>query len=376
MNSGRPLVIWYEERLASGQLREDVHQRAAVSLLQQFANESGGRRTFWGRRAKTHGGIYLHGGVGRGKTFLMDGFHLNFPDLRKWRIHFHSFMRHFHQRMQDLSHRHKKEIHRVGVLAADLAKKYRLICFDEFHVSDIADAMILSSLLKELLDRRVRFVMTSNYPPSGLYPNGLARHLFLPAIALLEGNFHVLNLQGDEDYRWMQLGGDALYFHPLSPRTQEAMAASFARLSCGILLPPRVIVQGREIKAVQRSSDAIWFEFSVLCGGAYAPMDYLRLAERFSSIFLSDLPSLDQSRHGEAARRFTWLVDILYDKKINLILSAAVPLNELYGKEEGGEKGRTLSRLREMQSWYYRTARNGPSDEWRSRRDSSLRPPA
>lgn len=341
--SSKQFILWYEELIAAHRLITDERQREAALLLQQFADQltQPRQRVFFTNRRKTTG-VYLYGGVGRGKTLLMDGFYMHLPIKKKWRIHFHAFMRHFHQEMQEQS---------MKKLAKALAKKYRLLCFDEFHVSDIADAMILATLLRELFRLGVSFIMTSNYPPAGLYPNGLARHLFLPAIALLEERLQLIDLSGTEDYRRRQLKKEGCYFYPAGDQVQAVMEASFDRLACGILLPARVQVQGREISAIKRSSDAIWFDFQVLCGGNYSAVDYLHLAERFKSLFLSAVPRLGEERMSEMARRFTWLVDILYDRKMSLVMSAATPLKQLIREE--GESGRTLSRLHEMQSKSY-----------------------
>ncbi len=344
------ILDWYEGLRSSNQLLEDQGQKKAALLLQQFNNENAYikniTRLF---KPNVPKGVYIYGSVGQGKTLLMDGFYLNTSITQKWRVHFHSFMRHFHQEMSQMGDINKED--KISTIAANLSKKYRLICFDEFHISDIADAMILGALLRQLFRYGMKFVMTSNYSPADLYPNGLARHLFLPTIDLLEENCRVFNLCGYQDYRQLQLSKDGLYFYPLNQQTQKSMETSFARLACGIWLEPKVIVQGRRIEAVQRSSDAVWFSFNTLCQGAYSHLDYLRLAERFSTLFLSDVPQL--ADNDDAARRFTWLIDILYDNKTNLILSAAAPLHQLYTGKEGGEKGRTLSRLKEMQSHTY-----------------------
>ena len=340
------IVDWYEGLVASELLLADKRQRDTVLLLQDFTkrlSQPPKKRSFFSAHSAATG-IYLYGGVGRGKTLLMDGFYMHLPLKKKWRIHFHAFMRHFHQGMQH---------HDMKNLAADIAEKYRLLCFDEFHVADIADAMILTGLLRELLRLEVSFVMTSNYPPRELYPDGLARHLFLPAIALIEERFQLVDLSGEEDYRQRQLRQEGLYFFPADERAQAALETFFDRIACNIFLSPRVSVQGREIQAIKRSSAAIWFDFRVLCGGHYSATDYLHLAERFKSIFLSAVPRLDERAMSAVARRFTWLVDILYDKKVNIVMSAAAPLERLYGTQQGGESGRTLSRLQEMQSESY-----------------------
>lgn len=383
------ITVWYKKLLSSKTITADKRQEEAVSILHSFAEHlissnidteplsffSGltrGKKNINNKR-----GVYLHGNVGRGKTLLMDGFFLSLPVPKKKRVHFHSFMRHFHEDMQTYSKRvtdtergtkQKKSGRFIGKyktsstnndtlvnLANNLAKDCKVLCFDEFHISDIADAMIMSRLLKQLLDLGVNFVMTSNYLPQELYPNGLARHLFLPAIELIENNFTVFALDGDEDYRHLSLCDGGVYFYPMDSATKENMDLLFDKLSCGINLSAEITLQGRKINALRRSSDAIWFDFATLCQGERSQVDYLRLAERFGAIFLSAVPQLNKPQLAAAARRFTWLVDILYDRKISLVISSTMPTLQIYGKnnKDMDENGRTLSRLIEMQSAAY-----------------------
>ena len=354
------VVEWYQDLIGKGILQPDPAQGSAVSLLQQLANdvcleaENRDERTFiarlLGRRneKKRSRGLYIHGTVGRGKSFLMDGFFLNLPVTNKLRVHFHGFMRHFHADMKDQEGKPDP----LAETASRLAASYALICFDEFHVSDIADAMILARMLEILLDHNVILVATSNYKPDDLYPNGLARERFLPAIDLLNNKLAVHNLDGEEDYRLRTLEQAGVYLHPDHATNRKKFADLFEHLATGITLMPSVKVKSRRISAVKRSGGAIWFEFAELCGGNWSQVDYLQLAERFTTIMLSGVPELDKHKDPEALRRFTWLVDVLYDAKVNLALLTAAPLNELF-QGEGGESGRTLSRLEEMQSVDY-----------------------
>ena len=350
------IVAWHRKLVQSGVLFADERQLEAVKRLQVIADvavqnplpASGGMWAKWfassgsGQYAKR--GLYLHGGVGRGKSFLMDGFYLQLQIERKIRVHFHQFMRHFHADMKKFEN--KKDP--LLAVADGISERFALVCFDEFHVSDITDAMILGRLLKRLLDNGTRLVATSNYAPSQLYPNGLARERFLPTITMLEERLEVLALEGGEDYRLRHINNQGrVFFHP---HAVAALQNMFDKLACGIALPPHLKIGGRKIAATARSSDAIWFSFSQLCVGTLGQGDYLHLAGRFATVILSEVPVLDVAEWSEAARRFTWLVDILYDCRVTLIISAAVPLEQLYGAGGGGESGRTLSRLIEMQS--------------------------
>lgn len=360
------IAAWYDDLLSRGVITPDAAQQSAVQALQEFSDsftaESGSGEADGGLSEKLRGwlggsrgdsrratnGIYFYGGVGRGKSFLMDGFYLQLPLERKLRAHFHQFMRHLHADMKAAEH----EKDPLLAVASALAQRFDLICFDEFHVSDITDAMLLGRLLEILLAANTRFVMTSNYPPAGLYPNGLARERFLPTIALLESRFQLFGLDGDGadgkvDYRRRHLARQDSYF---TPDGGAQMRQLFERLACGITLRNGIKLGGREVKTLARASDCVWFDFAALCETARGKEDYLHLAERYATVFLSGVPRLDAPELGEAARRFTWLIDILYDQKVKLILAAAAPLNALYGDSAGGESGRTLSRLIEMHS--------------------------
>ena len=284
--------------------------------------------------------------MGRGKSFLMDGFFLNLPVEKKMRAHFHGFMRHFHADMAAC----KDEDDPLATVAARLGARWQVICFDEFHVSDIADAMILARLLEKLLADGVVLVATSNYAPADLYPNGLARDRFLPAIDLLARQLQVHSLDGETDYRLRTLSASDRFLAPDSPENRNRIERMFNELSADIRLTPSVRLGSRRIDAHKRSSAAVWFEFAQLCEGSWAQADYLLLAERFATVFLTGVPRLEDG--GEAARRFTWLVDVLYDERIKLVVGAAAGLDELFSGA-GGESGRTLSRLREMFSVEY-----------------------
>jgi cell division protein ZapE len=294
-------------------------------------------------------GVYLWGGVGRGKSFLMDGFFATVPIRRKTRVHFHAFMRSVHAELARL----KREADPLASVAQRIARKSRLLCFDEFHVADIADAMILGRLLDALFDAGVVFVMTSNYAPEGLYPDGLQRQNFLPAIGLLREWLDVVEVDAGTDYRLRVLEQVEAYHWPLGAQAEAALAAAFERMRNGPDDDPRLDVEGRTLVARRRAGSTVWFDFAALCEGPRSQRDYLELAERFAVVLLSAVPRMTPAM-GDAARRFTWLVDILYDHRVKLLVTAAAPPEELYQEGPNSQDfPRTASRLAEMQTHDY-----------------------
>lgn len=297
-------------------------------------------------------GVYLWGGVGRGKSFLMDSFYSVVPLVRKTRLHFHEFMREVHRELDEL----KGVSDPLNDVARRIAKKYRLICFDEFHVSDIADAMILYNLLKVLFDNGVSFVMTSNYDPDLLYPDGLHRDRMLPTIQLLKDKLDIMNIDAGIDYRKRALEQVDIYHTPLNAATDEALRQAFAAVAETADEDPRVHIEAREIRALRRAGTAIWFDFATLCGGPRSQNDYLELASRFKTVILSGIPRMSAAMSSEA-RRFTWLIDVFYDHKVKLIMSAEVEPEALYTVGQlANEFQRAVSRIIEMQSREYMDA--------------------
>jgi len=291
-------------------------------------------------------GVYMYGGVGRGKSFLMDCFFNAVPLRRKTRLHFHEFMREVHRELAGL----QGTVNPLDELAKRIAKKYRLICFDEFHVADITDAMILHRLLAALFDNGVGFVTTSNFKPDELYPNGMHRDRIFPAIALLNQQLEVINVDNGTDYRRRTLEQLKLYHVPLGPVADEAMNEAFARLAETQDEDPVLHIEAREIQARRKAGGLVWFDFKNLCGGPRSQNDYLEIATQFHTLLLSDVPHMPV-RMASEARRFTWLVDVLYDRRVKLIMSAAVPAQDLYTEGPlAHEFPRTVSRLNEMQS--------------------------
>lgn len=347
---------YYEQALRERGFVADEAQRIAVERLQRYYDEW---ITFKQQRSTTlkkifrhpdvPRGLYMWGGVGRGKSFLMDAFYLTVPVKRKTRLHFHEFMRGVHHELREV----RGQQDPLDEVARRVAKRYRLICFDEFHVSDVADAMILYRLLLKLFEYGTSFVMTSNYEPSTLYPDGLHRDRILPAIALIQEKMDVLNVDAGVDYRRQTLAELRMYLHPITAATYDELQGSFDRLADTAAQKPVLTIAGRQIKAIALSGTVVWFDFATLCGGPRSQNDYLDLADRFQTIILSDVPRMGP-RQASEARRFTWLVDVLYDHKIKLIISAQCPVDELYTQGPlAHEFYRTVSRLIEMQSREY-----------------------
>jgi cell division protein ZapE len=291
-------------------------------------------------------GVYMYGGVGRGKSFLMDCFFNAVPLNRKVRLHFHEFMREVHRELQDL----QGTVNPLDELGRRMSKRYKLICFDEFHIADITDALILHRLLDALFENGVGFVTTSNFKPDDLYPNGMHRDRILPAIELLKANLEIICVDNGTDYRKRTLEQARLYHMPLGPAADAEMTETFNRLAESRDEDPVLQIESRKILARRKAGGVVWFDFKILCGGPRSQNDYLEIATQFHTVLLSDVPHMPV-RMASEARRFTWLVDVLYDRRVKLILSAAVAPEALY--TEGPlvhEFPRTVSRLNEMQS--------------------------
>jgi cell division protein ZapE len=344
---------FYERTLVERGYRADAAQLRAIDALQRCENEWAdykARRsnavTKLLRRPPIPRGVYMYGGVGRGKSFLMDCFFQSVPLVRKTRLHFHEFMREVHRELQDL----KGIADPLDELGRRIARRFRLICFDEFHVADVTDAMILHRLLAALFANRVSLVTTSNFHPDELYPNGLHRDRILPAIELLKQHLEVINVDAGTDYRQRTLGSVRLYHTPLGPEADAAMTETFERLAETRDESPLLHIERRELHAERRAGGVVWFDFRTLCGGPRSQNDYLELASQFHTLLLSNVPEMPP-RLASEARRFTWLVDVLYDRRVKLVLSAAVPPERLYTEGPlAHEFPRTVSRLVEMQS--------------------------
>ena len=343
----------YEAELQARGFQSDPAQQRAVDALDRCARDWAAYKEKRSNafkklinRPDVPRGVYMYGGVGRGKSFLMDCFFNAVPLRRKVRLHFHEFMREVHRELAAL----QGTVNPLDVLGERISKRYKLICFDEFHVADITDAMILHRLLVSLFENGVGFVTTSNFRPDDLYPGGLHRDRILPAIALLNERLEVLNVDNGTDYRRRTLEKVKLYHTPLGPQADGEMEQAFNQLAEVQDEDPILHIEMREIRARRRAGGVVWFDFKELWGGPRSQNDYLEIASQFHTVLLSDVPYMPVNM-ASPALRFTWLVDVLYDRRVKLILSAAVPPEALYTEGPlAHEFPRTVSRLNEMQS--------------------------
>ncbi len=346
----------YAATLAERGYHADPAQLAAVDALARCENEWAAYKARRGNavtkllvRPPIPRGVYMYGGVGRGKSFLMDCFFQSVPLTRKTRLHFHEFMREVHRELQEL----RGTVDPLDELGKRIARRFRLICFDEFHVADVTDAMILHRLLAALFANRVSIVTTSNFHPDGLYPNGLHRDRILPAIEMLKDKLQVINVDHGTDYRQRTLARAELYHCPLGADADAALAAIFSNLAEARDEDPLLHIEHRELRALRRAGGVVWFDFRTLCGGPRSQNDYLEIAQQFHTVLLSGVPQM-LPRQASEARRFTLLVDVLYDRRVKLIVSAAVPADQLYPDGPlAHEFARTVSRLAEMRSTEY-----------------------
>jgi cell division protein ZapE len=329
---------------------EDYRQYRAGKINRLVTNFGAGR--------KPPRGMYIWGGVGRGKSLMMDAFFRVLPHRRKRRVHFHEFMREIHGRMRALSGHEDP----LDLIAADIARQLRVLAFDEFHVSDIADAMILGRLLELLVARGVVLVMTSNYRPDDLYPNGLQRTRFLPAIEILKRDLDVLELGGATDHRRRILDALGVYYTPLGPEADRHLAGFFdAMTKATYTQDDTITVGGRPVAFRRRAKGVIWFDFAELFRKPRSQVDYLEIASAYHTVLISNVPRMLPSET-DVVRRFTWLVDVFYDQRVKLVLSAESQPEELVAAANDAsaaermvrhEFTRTASRLREMQSRDY-----------------------
>lgn len=354
----------YQRDLRRPDFQHDPAQEEAVRRLQRVADEldtpapvaparSGLLSRWFGRAPEPAApvrGLYLWGGVGRGKTYLMDTFFHALERDDKRRLHFHRFMKWVHDQLKTLDDQQDP----LAIVARRLADRCRLLCLDEFFVADITDAMLLSGLLKALFGRGVTLVTTSNIPPDELYKDGLQRARFLPAIELLKTHLEVFNMDGGVDYRLRYLDTVRLYHTPLDDEADARLLDAFEHISPEAGRPGgRLDIEGRSIPTRRQGDGVVWFDFAALCDGPRSQNDYIEIARLYHTVVLSGIPVLDRDRE-DPARRFLNLVDEFYDRHVKLILSAAAPVDELYqGERLRFEYQRTVSRLQEMQSHEY-----------------------
>lgn len=364
-----PGRVWqyYQQRVATGQIENDLAQTRVVALLDELATALDAHRPerpsplsifrVTKRAAqKTPRGLYIWGSVGRGKTMMMDLFHLVVGFSPRRRVHFHQFMAEVHERIA--RGRATTDGDPIPFVAAEIAGEAQLLCFDEFHVTDIADAMILGRLFKALFERGVIVVATSNVPPDRLYWNGLNRQLFLPFVGMLQDKLQVVEIDAAKDYRLDKLQGQPLYFHPADAAAKAAIDAIWLRMTGSVEASPgEVACHGRIIRVPAAAAGVARFSFADLCAQPLAGADYLAIAREFPTIILEDIPLLTPDRRNEA-RRFITLIDTLYDRGTYLVASAADAPDQLYPAGDGADLFvRTASRLMEMRSEAYVAAR-------------------
>lgn len=350
-------LTWYQAAQQQPGFIEDAAQFKAIRLLDKLWADlmmfKRKRNRFLGRSLRSPQspkGLYFYGGVGRGKSFLMDVFYGCLPYRRKRRVHFHAFMAEVHRRMRA----HKSATNPLRTVAAEIAAEVRVLCFDEFHVSDIADAMILGRLLEGLFAEGVVLLVTSNYAPAELYPHGQNRSSFLPTIALIERELCVLGVDGGEDYRLRTLTPADVFYVPADTVSEAQLAALFAQMNHGQCAQAGdIAILGRPLSSRAQAEHAIWFDFDTLCRGPRSQADYLWLAERYHMVFVSAIPQMSAAERAEA-RRLTWLIDVLYDFRVKLCASCAVAVDAIYTEGDfAHEFARTASRMAEMQSAAY-----------------------
>ncbi|MGQ8365264.1 cell division protein ZapE [Glaciecola sp. 1036] len=352
----------YQDDLTLIEFQHDPAQEYAVKELQRLYDELTQPRkkiTWRVKLAEKFGkgmtrpsiqGIYFYGGVGRGKTYLVDTFYECLPFKKKMRVHFHRFMHRIHQELKALD----KQSDPLKIIARKIASETKIICFDEFFVSDITDAMILGTLLQELFAQGIVLVATSNIVPDDLYKNGLQRARFLPAIELINQNTRVINVDSGVDYRLRTLEQAEIYHYPLDDDAQKNLDKYFELLAAEKCSDENHIeVEGRKIPVIKKSENVIMFEFRALCDGPRSQTDYIELSREFNTVLVANVEQMSENID-DVARRFIAMVDEFYERKVKLIISSEVPMEKLYSKGRlNFEFQRCLSRLQEMQSHAY-----------------------
>lgn len=413
IEAGSPLE-WYWKFSQSHDFESDPAQIAVLNHLDRLHGEMENYRQYrqgkinrlvtnFGGGKRPPRGLYIWGSVGRGKSLMMDAFYSVSTLKRKRRMHFHEFMREIHSEMRALT----GEADPLDAISTKIAKQLRLLCFDEFHVSDIADAMILGRLLELLTAKGVVLVMTSNYKPEDLYPNGLQRARFLPAIELLTRELEVLEIAGERDHRRRILESIPVYHIPATRASEEALAKAFSAMSkAGFASNGSMTIGNRPMAFIRRAKGVVWFDFHELCEKPRSQVDYLEIASQYHTVLVSHIPQLHAKNRTDVVRRLTWLVDVFYDQRVKLICSADAPPECLViddrtagGQNTGGqhtlataaalahgvggeanvmvsaEFARTASRLREMQSKEYFSRKHASASNPQVLQQTSNAPP-
>ncbi|WP_370171814.1 MULTISPECIES: cell division protein ZapE [Hyphomonas] len=357
----------YEARIGDGQLMPDPVQAEAAAALDDLAHRLANRKTGgWFSKAETVTGLYMWGGVGRGKSMLMDLFFEHAPVEARRRVHFHEFMAEVHDRLdawRKLSEDERKRSEwrvkgagddPIAPVAKQIASEANLLCFDEFQVTQIADAMVLARLFEALFERHVTVVATSNRHPNDLYKDGINRPLFLPFIEHLKANCDVMELASERDYRLDRLIEAPVWYAPLGGESERALDQAWDRLTLGAEPQHCVLtVKGRKLEVHREAAGVARFTFEELCARPLGSRDYLAIAANFNTVILSGIPTLGPENRNEAAR-FVSLIDAFYEAKVKLVASAAAEPEELYPEGDGSfEFERTVSRLHEMRSTDY-----------------------
>ncbi len=383
---------WYWKFSQQSDFESDPAQLAVLEHLERLHDDLEKYRQYrqgtvnrlvtnFGGGKKPPRGLYVWGGVGRGKSLMMDAFYNVSTLKRKRRVHFHEFMREIHAEMNS----HSGEEDPLDPISTKIAKQLRLLCFDEFHVSDIADAMILGRLLEMLINKGVVLVMTSNYQPDDLYPNGLQRARFLSAIEILKEELEVVEIAGARDHRRRILESIPVYHTPLSDYAEQSLARAFDAMSkASHAVFGKMKIGSREIDYIRRAKGVVWFQFDELCVKARSQVDYLEIASAYHTVLVSGIPQLHAKNRADVVRRLTWMVDVFYDQRVKLICSAAAEPEWLVvdervqsktaaatGAKSGGdaslmvsaEFARTASRLKEMQSKEYFSRKHASAED-------------
>ena len=356
----------YARGASEGQWQNDPAQHPALAELDRIhaallaePPSPGLFGRLFGKPPETVKGLYYWGEVGRGKTFLVDLFFSHLELTAKRRIHYHRFMGEVHARIRALG----QQADPLAQIAADYAREFRLLCLDEFFVTDIGDAMLLARLLEHLFERGVTLVTTSNTAPENLYKDGLQHASFLPAIILLQAHCHVLEVKSERDYRLRALTHASVWQTPLGDAADAALTACFTRLAQDAPQDDeggRLEINTRPIPVREMADGVVWFDFPVLCDGPRSVADYIEIARRFHTVIVSGVPTFDRNRE-DAAYRFVLLVDELYDRSVKLVVSAeAVPTDLYHGQRVAHEFERTVSRLTEMQSEEFLAREHAP----------------